>query len=192
LIFLYHATHRATSYVHASYATHTLHTGVPCFLMIILSPPLPAVRSAWLPLSAIYSSSIHIQDIKEVFHSSLCAPSNTLTHTTTSTIKQPCSPPAAELHLPLKASHAPLPTSVSEKVDRVESPDDRRRRVGRWARMPKKPMCMSRIPIHTMIPLPWREMGIQYQFPQHKNKHTSFPSTWRRGKGGTRGREKEP
>eukprot|EP00962_Isochrysis_galbana_P040538 scaffold14707_cov129-Isochrysis_galbana.AAC.7 len=24
---------------------------------------------------------------------------------------------------------------------------------------------------HTMIPLPWREMGIQ--FPQHKNKHTS-------------------
>eukprot|EP00962_Isochrysis_galbana_P031766 scaffold10373_cov118-Isochrysis_galbana.AAC.14 len=44
---------------------------------------------------------------------------------------------------------------------------------------------------HTMIPLPWREKGIQ--FPQHKSKHNSQAhDDEARGKEGTRGREKEP
>eukprot|EP00962_Isochrysis_galbana_P016671 scaffold4776_cov87-Isochrysis_galbana.AAC.3 len=46
---------------------------------------------------------------------------------------------------------------------------------------------------HTIIPLPWRERGIQ--FPQHKNKHTSQARGDEARKAqGTRGRgkEKEP
>eukprot|EP00962_Isochrysis_galbana_P002927 scaffold812_cov126-Isochrysis_galbana.AAC.4 len=41
-----------------------------------------------------------------------------------------------------------------------------------------------------MIPLPCRERGIQPIPSARKQAH--FPSTWRRDKEGTRGREKEP